>query len=58
MLKTKFGIEVEFTGITRTKASRIIEKHFGGKLTKLGGSYDNRKYTKLEKTLEIFIIVC
>ena len=40
MLKTKFGIEVEFTGITRTKASRIIEKHFGGRLTKLGGSND------------------
>lgn len=43
MLKTKFGIEVEFTGITRTKASRIIEKHFGGRLTELGGCYDKRQ---------------
>lgn len=43
MLKTKFGIEVEFTGITRTKASRITEKHFGGRLTKLGGYYDKHQ---------------
>ena len=28
MLKAKFGIEIEFTGITRTKAAEIMAKHF------------------------------
>ena len=30
MLDTRFGIEVEFTGITRRKAAEAVEKVLGG----------------------------
>ena len=40
MLKTKFGIEIEFTGITRDKASKIVRAHFNGEVQKAGGYYD------------------
>ena len=40
MLNAKFGIEVEFTGISRAKAARIVKEHFGGELKKEGGYYD------------------
>ena len=42
MLKAKFGIEVEFTGITRTKAAEIMAKHFDGSFTSDGGFYDKK----------------
>lgn len=28
MLKTRFGIEIEFTGITRKKTASVIAKYF------------------------------
>lgn len=40
MLKSKFGIEIEFTGITRSKAANVLKEYFGGKLNKVGGYYD------------------
>ena len=40
MLKSKFGIEIEFTGITRSKAANVLREYFGGKLNKVGGYYD------------------
>ena len=42
MLKTKFGMEVEFTGITRTKAIEIVAKHFESTATNDGGYYDKK----------------
>ena len=31
MLTKKFGIEIEFTGITRTQAAKVAAEHFGGR---------------------------
>lgn len=42
MLKAKFGMEVEFTGITRTKAAQIVAKHFNSTATCEGGYYDKK----------------
>lgn len=36
MLTKKFGIEIEFTGITRTQAARVAAEHLGGR-----ANYDN-----------------
>lgn len=43
MLETKFGIEVEFTGITRNQAAKVVANHFESTAVSEGGSYD--KYT-------------
>ncbi len=40
MLNTKFGIEIEFTGITRRKASEVIAKFFGTTAIHVGTYYD------------------
>lgn len=42
MLKAKFGIEIEFTGITRTKAAEIMANHFDSTITSDGGFYDKK----------------
>jgi len=42
MLTTKFGMEVEFTGITRTKAAEIVAKHFNSTVTSAGTYYDKK----------------
>jgi len=42
MLTAKFGIEIEFTGITRTKAAEIMAKHFNSTLTSVGDYYDKK----------------
>lgn len=36
----KFGVELEFTGITRQKAAKVIADYFGTDYTHEGGSYD------------------
>ena len=36
----KFGIEIEFTGITREKAAKVAAEHFGTTYSHNGGSYD------------------
>ena len=40
MRSQRFGIEIEMTGITRTKAAQIIAGIFGGDTTHVGGNYD------------------
>ena len=40
MLESKFGIEIEFTGITREEAAQVAAKFLGGTLIHYGGSYD------------------
>ena len=42
MLTTKFGIEVEFTGVTRTKAAEIMANHFDSSFSSDGGFYDKK----------------
>ena len=36
-----FGVEVEFTGITREDASRALAGYFGTSARHMGGSYIN-----------------
>ena len=40
MFTSKFGIEIEFTGITRQQAAVIAAKHLGGTERHTGGGYD------------------
>lgn len=40
MLKHRFGIEIEMTGITRTKAATIVAETVQGTKTHIGGYYD------------------
>ncbi len=40
MLNTRFGIEIEFTGITRKQASKIVADFFGTSETYIGTYYD------------------
>ena len=39
MKTTKFGIEIEFTGITREKASKVAQEFLGGERTYEGTYY-------------------
>ena len=45
MLKAKFGIEIELTGITRTVAAKAVADFLGGSHTKEGDYYDTHKVT-------------
>lgn len=45
MLRSKFGIEIEFTGITRNEAAKIVGQHFGKEAIKIGGYYDKYQIT-------------
>lgn len=40
MFRSKFGIEVEFTGITRKQAAEVVAKHFSVSARHVGGDYD------------------
>ena len=40
MLKARFGIEIEFTGITRRKASEVVAKFFNSTVVEEGTYYD------------------
>lgn len=40
MLSTRFGIEIEFTGITRSAAAKVIGKYFGTVSERAYGYYD------------------
>lgn len=42
MLKSRFGIEIEFTGVTRRKASEIVEKFFNSTVVEEGTYYDTK----------------
>ncbi|MDR0490467.1 MAG: amidoligase family protein, partial [Oscillospiraceae bacterium] len=39
MFNCKFGVEVEFTGITRKQAATIAAVHLGGTQRYVGGTY-------------------
>lgn len=43
MLNTKFGIEIEFTGITRRKAAEVIAEHFTSIVLEVGSYYDAKE---------------
>ncbi|MDR1364072.1 MAG: amidoligase family protein [Oscillospiraceae bacterium] len=43
MLNHKFGIEIEFTGITRNQAAKIINDFLGGRIKKTNDHYDTHK---------------
>lgn len=45
MFQSKFGIEIEFTGITRSEAARIAAEHLGGMVTSAGDYYDTKRVT-------------
>lgn len=48
MLDTRFGIEVEFTGITRRKAAEALEKVLGGSVEHVGTVYDTYRVRALD----------
>jgi len=43
MLKTRFGIEIEMTGITRTKAAKVVADFLNGSIMNTCDSYDTRR---------------
>ena len=43
MLRTRFGIEIEFTGITRKKAAQVAAKFLEGTYQEGGTYYDRKK---------------
>ena len=45
MLKARFGIEIEFTGITREEAAKLAAEHLEGSFTEGGTYYDTKKVT-------------
>lgn len=40
MLSSKFGIEIEFTGISRFQAADVVARYLGGEVTRAGDYYD------------------
>lgn len=40
MLNTRFGVEIEFTGITRKEAAQKAKKVLGGEVRYIGTYYD------------------
>ena len=45
MFKGQFGIEIELTGITRTKAANQLKETLNGRITTSSDSYDTRRIT-------------
>ena len=45
MFTTRFGIEIEFTGITRSKAAEVTAKHLNATIERTYDSYDTYKIT-------------
>jgi len=41
----KFGIEIEMTGITRSKAAEVAAEFLGGRITSAGDFYDTKRVT-------------
>ena len=42
MFTSKFGIEIEFTGITRNEAAKVAADYLGGTVTHTGDYYDTK----------------
>lgn len=45
MFKEKFGIEIEFTGITRNKTSKLVAEYLGGTISDGSDYYDTKVIT-------------
>ena len=45
MFSSRFGIEIEFTGITRSEAARVTAEYLGGTVESTGDWYDTKKVT-------------
>lgn len=45
MLNKNFGIEIEFTGITRTEAAKVAAEYLNGTVTNTSDYYDTKKIT-------------
>lgn len=45
MFKEKFGIEIELTGITRNKASKLVAEYLGGTVSNASDYYDTKVIT-------------
>jgi len=45
MFTQKFGIEIEFTGITRNEAAKVAAEYLGGTVTNAGDYYGTQKVT-------------
>lgn len=43
MFTSRFGIEIEFTGITRSEAAKVAAGYLGGTVTSAGDYYDTQK---------------
>lgn len=45
MFSSRFGIEIEFTGITRNEAAKVAADYLNGTITHTGDYYDTKKVT-------------
>lgn len=45
MFTSRFGIEIEFTGITRKEAANVAAEFLNGMVTEMGDYYDTKKVT-------------
>lgn len=45
MFKKKFGIEIEFTGITRNKASKLVAEYLDGTVSDARDYYNTKLVT-------------
>lgn len=48
MLRTRFGIEIEFTGITRNEAANVTADYLNGTVVSTGDYYDTKKITAID----------
>ena len=55
MRNQRFGIEIEMTGITRTKAAKVIAGHFNSEAIYVGGVYDS--YTVRDNESRLWKVV-
>ena len=45
MFTSKFGIEIELTGITKSEAANVIAEYLGGTNSHTNDNYDTKKIT-------------
>jgi hypothetical protein len=55
MFNHNFGIEIEMTGITRTKAAQVAAEFLGGTFISLGDYYDTEKVTAADSRVWKFM---
>lgn len=48
MFRTRFGIEIEFTGITRNEAAKVTADYLNGTVVSTGDYYDTKKITAID----------